>query len=86
MIITVTGFGLSEEEGCGNCVQDLTDSLDELIMEIRNSTDLLASVNETQQQILQQEIMESQVASCYIVLTYELHSCIHCLCSVSSFR
>ena len=61
VIFTISGAGLPEEQGCGSCVEDLTDTLDELIMEIENSTNLLASINETQQQTLQQEIMEAQV-------------------------
>lgn len=61
VIITITGPDLVEEQGCGVCVQDLTNNLDELQGVINNSTILLGSVNGTQERLLQQEIMDSQV-------------------------
>ena len=61
MIITVTGEGLAEEQGCGVCVEDLTDNLEELLVIIQNSSESLPSVNRTQEDLLRREIMEAQV-------------------------
>ena len=61
MIITVSGSGLEEERGCGVCVEGLVLILDEIGMVIDNSSSLLGSINTTQEELLQGEIMESQV-------------------------
>ena len=57
-----------EEQGCGVCVEDLTDNLDELLVQIQNSSDSLPTVNQTQEDLLQQEIMRSQVRRINLLL------------------
>lgn len=59
--MVVTGAGLEEEQGCGVCVEGLTRSLLELRTLLENSSSLLGSFNTTQEQILGNGIMESQV-------------------------
>lgn len=61
VVITVSGSGLEEERGCGVCVEDLILNLDEIVVVIDNSSSLLGSINTTQEELLQGEIMESQV-------------------------
>lgn len=48
-----------EEEGCGVCVQELTESLDDLMAAISDSR--VYSVNQTQEDIVVGGIQESQV-------------------------
>lgn len=61
VVVVVAGTGLEEEQGCGVCVEQLIANLRELRMVIENSSSLLASVNSTQEQLLVDGIMESQV-------------------------
>ena len=61
MIVLITETGMEVEQGCGECVDRLTDSLRELGLVIGNSSSLLASVNATQEDLLTDGIMESQV-------------------------
>lgn len=60
--MVITGSGLAEEQGCGVCVQRLTETLQELRMVIQNSSSLLLSVNNTQEDRLGDGIRESQVS------------------------
>ena len=62
VVVVITGSGLAEEQGCGVCVQRLTETLRELRMVIQNSSSLLPSVNSTQEDLLGDGIMESQVS------------------------
>ena len=62
VVVVITGSGLTEEQGCGVCVQRLTETLRELRMVIQNSSSLLPSVNSTQEDLLGDGIMESQVS------------------------
>lgn len=57
----MTGADLEEEQGCGVCVEGLTRNLLELRMLLENSSSLLGSLNTTQEQLLGNRIMESQV-------------------------
>lgn len=61
VVVVITGAGLEEEQGCGVCVKDLTGNLRELRTLIENSSSLLGSVNSTQEQLLENGIMESLV-------------------------
>lgn len=73
VVITVSGSGLEEEEesGCGVCVENLILSLDEIVMVIENSSNWLGSINTTQEELLQGQIMESQVRLSISLATME---------------
>ena len=62
IIVTITGSDLGEEEGCGACTEQLTDTLNDLTVVISNSSSGLGGlVNTSQEEFVQREIMDTQV-------------------------